>query len=280
MKKMYSLDSKLKLYSTLALGVLGATTAKAQVVYHDVDPDVTLTGVSGTASRDSLQMDINNDGTDDFQLQVRVYGTTPTNIQANLNPYATGAEALASLVSYTSFGYALDIPSGTAISASSAWNNNVQAILASLYGSTNYGSLGDGADHFVGIKFQDGSANVYYGWVRVGGIDVNGSTVTLKDWAYQSTAATSINAGEMPGSGISTNLDQVTSKIFAFNHKIVANFSEPVTGTIKVYNTLGELVLSSNVEGLRKEISAENLSGIFMVQVESAGKTFTQKISL
>jgi hypothetical protein len=280
MKKMYSLDSKLKLYSTLALGVLGATTAKAQVVYHDVNPDVTLTGVSGTASRDSLQMDINADGTDDFQMQVRVYGTTPTNTQANLNTYATGAETLASLVSYTSLGYALDVPSGTAINASSAWNGNVQAVLASLYGTTNYGTLGDAADHFLGIQFQDGSANVYYGWVRIGGVDANGTTVTIKDWAYQSTAATSINAGEMPGAGISTNLDQVTSKIFAFNHKIVANFSEPVTGTIKVYNTLGELVLSSNVEGLRKEISAENLSGIFMVQVESAGKTITQKISL
>ena len=184
MKKNNSFDNKLKLYSTLAMGVMGAGALNAQVVYHDVNPDVTLTGVSGTASRDSLQMDIDANGTEDFQLQVRIYGTTPTNSQANLNSYAAGATTLASLVSYTSLGYALDIPTGTAIGASSAWNTTTQAVFASLYGTTNYGSLGDGADHFLGIKFTDATAGVHYGWVRITGVNANGTTVTIKDWAY------------------------------------------------------------------------------------------------
>jgi hypothetical protein len=278
MKKMYSLDNKLKMYSTLALGVLGASTAGAQVVYHDVNPDVTVTGVSGTASRDSLQLDINNDGTDDFQLQVRVYGTTPTNTQVNMNAYNVGSETLASLVNYTSLGYALDVPAGTAIGSSSAWNNNIQAVLASLYGTTQYGSLGDNADHYLGIKFEDGSANVYYGWVRIGGVDANGTHVTIKDWAYQSTAATPINAGQ--GAGIN-NAVTIESNIYVFNKIVNVNLKNESTGSIKVYNAMGELVTNQTINDTKNRIDMQSQSaGVYMIVVETNNGSVAKKVNI
>lgn len=278
MKKVYSLDNKLKMYSTLALGVLGASTAGAQVVYHDVNPDVTVSGVSGTASRDSLQIDINSDGTDDFQLQVRVYGTTPTNTQANMNAYNSGSQTLASLVAYTSLGYALDVPAGTAIGASSAWNTNIQAVLASLYGTTQYGTLGDNADHYLGIKFEDGSANVYYGWIRIGGVDANGTHVTIKDWAYQSTAGADINAGQ--GAGIN-NQASIESNIFAFNKMVSVNLKNETNGSIKVYNAMGELVTNQTIDGLKNRIDMQShATGVYMIVVETPQGSITKKVNI
>ncbi len=281
MKKVYSLDNKLKLYSTLALGVMSAGALNAQIVYHDVNPDVTVDGVSGTASRDSLQIDINADGVDDFQLQVRIYGTTPVNSQANMNAYAVGAETLASLVSYTSLGYAMSIPAGTLIGSASAWNANIQAVMASLFGTTNYGTIGDGADHYLGIKFNDNASALHYGWIRVGGINTNGTTVTIKDWAYQTIADSAIAAGDMgPGAGVTTE-PAVESNIFSFNQKVFVNFTAPIQGTVKIYSALGELVYTDRIEGIRKEISVADLSsGIYMIQVETAGQNFTKKVKL
>lgn len=279
MEKKYALDSKLKLYSTLALGVLAAGAANAQVNYTDVDPDFTMTGVSGTAERDSLEIDFDGDGVNDIQLQLRVYGTTPTNTQVNLNGLTSGANVLMSLVNYTYLGYALDIPSGNLIGAASPWEAVSQAVLASNFGGTTYGNLGDGLDHFVGFRFTDATSATHYGWMRVTAIDVNGTSVTLKDYAWEATADTAIAAGG-GASGIN-NLSAVQSNIFAFNHKVVLNFNTAIDGTVRIYNALGELVLSEKIMGMRNEIAADALNnGIYMIQVETSNGNFTKKVKI
>ena len=51
-------------------------------------------------------------------------------------------------------------------------------------------------DKYLACKFNIG-ASTYYGWIRV---QLNGTTLTFKDYAYDNTANTAINAGDMGSS--------------------------------------------------------------------------------
>ena len=279
MKKINSLDNKLKLYSTLAMGVMGAGALNAQVVYHDVVPDTTLNGVSGTASSDTMMVNMDADALIDFQFQIRIYGTTPTNTQANLYILQTGNGILANLVSYTNLGYATDIPLGTAIGASSAWNTASQAVLASLFGTTHYGHLGDGAEHYMGVKFTDAAAAIHYGWIRVSGVNADGTHVTIKDWAYNSTADASINAGQTT-SGVN-EVSNINYNVYSNNKNVYINFTTEVNGNVNVYNSLGELVYTDKMAGSKNIINLSNLNtGIYMIRIESDKGSFIKKVKI
>ncbi len=64
MKKITS--KKMLNYGAMSAALLGAANAAGQVVYTDVDPDETIT----TATAGGFNIDLNADGTFDFNPQV------------------------------------------------------------------------------------------------------------------------------------------------------------------------------------------------------------------
>ena len=270
-------ENKLKAYSALAAGVTAlaaAGTAQGQIVYTDVNPDRTLTAA---ATADTMNIDMNHDGTVDFQFSLRTYGTA--NVQANLYPAdpSTG-QVLGSLVSYTSLGYITALALNDPISASLTWNAGVgQWILASVYNGTNYGNLGDGAEHYIGVYFGDGT-NTYYGWIRVSGVPATGANVTVMDYAYNTTAGAQILAGQMTV-GID-DANTLAANIFSTDKKVVVN-TEVANGTISIYSTTGQLIRTTNIENNHTEINMNDVAtGIYMVKVQSGENTIVKRVNL
>src|SRR5437868_3874474 len=84
-KENSTLKKKLKQYSALAGSMLAAGVAHGQIVYTDVDPDVTL----NTGDGNNYALDMNNDGTQDYNFvtasaaSFKIAGIVPY-------PYTTG----------------------------------------------------------------------------------------------------------------------------------------------------------------------------------------------
>ncbi|MEI6122520.1 MAG: T9SS type A sorting domain-containing protein [Bacteroidota bacterium] len=277
MKKSTHFDTKIKAYSAMALCFTGAGVANAQIVYTDVNPDVVLTN-----NNDSIVIDFNNDATLDLAIRRFDWSGVATNTAVVLKP-AIGNSIMATMG--TTIPYVSALAAGAVIDgAATTWmvNDGVDIQrskfgLASTYSGATYGHFGDATDHFIGCQFLIGGAT-YYGWVRVN-VPLGGATGTVKDYAYQSTAGVAINAGDMV-SGID-NAAQIESNIYSFNKNIFVNFNTALQGTIKIYNSLGEVVYSDNMDGVKKEINmSSQASGIYMIRIESATGNFTKKIKL
>ncbi|MFZ4741567.1 MAG: T9SS type A sorting domain-containing protein [Bacteroidales bacterium] len=269
-------ENKLKAYSTLALGVLGVGALNAQVVYHDVNPDRILTA---TAAADTMLVDLNADGINDFQFNLRTYGTA--NIQADIRSIDTNNLVLGTLQAYTSLGYALPLALNAPINSTNTnWHAGVgQMVLASVYNSTNYGTCGGAADKYLGVRFKAG-ANTHYGWIRVSDVATTGANVTVKDWAYNSTAGAAINAGQGAGVGVNEpKLENVS--IFATKKQININFRSSLTGSVRVINLLGQEIANQKINDKSMIINLENQkAGLYIIDIQSNEGVISKKINL
>jgi hypothetical protein len=187
---------------------------------------------------------------------------------------------LGEMGAYTSFGYATAIAAGTTIDASSAtWNGGVaQMILASVYSGSYYGNLGDNAEHFLGVTFNTGG-NTYFGWIRVKDIPTDGSSITIVDFAYESTADGGIIAGQTVTS-IADDLNQFDVAVYS-NDKNINIVSDQANVVVSVYNVSGQIVRTESVEQGHTVLNmSEFTSGIYNVVVENNGQILSRKVSL
>jgi hypothetical protein len=84
------------------------------------------------------------------------------------------------------------LPAGTPINATSGWFDFGDAYVDPGWETTHFPS---GVDTYIGAQFKIGS-NTYYGWIRV---NWTGGVFVVKDFAYNNTPNTAINAGDMGG---------------------------------------------------------------------------------
>lgn len=292
--KNISFSKKLAAYSALALA--GAAAANAQIVYHDVNPDVTFN------TGDSLAIDIDNDATADYYIKHMFsvnssfsYGTVGTsfNRQLFMAPLVTGNMQMGSdgWKSWNWYGSALNL--NDPIGASGAWvcaggvDPRSRVFFGTEFGydvtyggnpytgGGIYGNFGDGNDHYMGIKFQIG-ANTHYGWVRVN-VLADVTSMTLKDWAYNATADEQILAGQMTA-GVEEGA--LEGKIFAYDRQLNIQLAD-ANGTVTVYNAVGQVVISQEINNANTVIGMNSFdSGIYNVVVESNGMIMQKKVSL
>jgi methionine-rich copper-binding protein CopC len=288
MKK--ALQNRLKTYASVAAGVVAASTAGAQIVYTDVNPDVTINTIPS-----SFDIDFNGDLTPEFQLKLyysssfylaRVVPMSPLNeVMAtsyvdvlNPNDIISGAQ------SFVNYGSALEI---------NDWYLDLFELAFSTYSysSITYSSTGTwgkwggaNTDKYIGVKF-DISGNTHYGWIRV---DTDFSTtnpsawsMTIKDFAYQSIPDSSILAGDMGGASLNERF--ATTKIFAANKQINLSFNEADFSNtqISVYNNLGQLVHQQEAANQKEiiDMSAYPM-GMYIVKLQTAGAVLSKKIIL
>lgn len=185
------------------------TTDNANVEYTDIT-DVNLTAT--TNNQASAQFDIDGDGTMDFGIEVSNYKYAAYGVDYN---YA-GMEGLngnrllttQKTVSYT-YGdstvsydadFATPLNSGNSINASkmntNGKDNGLFAIIGTYYNDPIVGGdLFAGKEAYVGLEFDISGAK-HYGWIRVN-VSANGSTVIIKDHAYNKVAGEELNAGDI-----------------------------------------------------------------------------------
>lgn len=276
MKKSTRFEEKLKVYASIAVGVASVGLAQGQT-YTDLNPDVVVTTVG-----DSLGIDFDADGTFDYSIRRMDWSGVATNtavVGAPLVVLNGGMGTMGSVIPYLS-ALALNDPIGSA----GPWQVNDGADpqqrkqgLASTYSGGFYGNFGDNAEHYIGVQFQIGAA-FHYGWIRVSAIPQDGSTVTIMDYAYNPIADATINAGQVISSIDDIALD---GNVFAFDKQINIRMNQSVTGSITVYNSVGQVVLSQELNGVTEEIDMNFVeSGIYTVVIESADQRLVKKVSL
>lgn len=198
MKKNTLLNNKkLAGYSAMAAGFMACgTAADAQIVYVDIT-DVTLDlGFY-------IPLDLDLGGADDFILQVSsntAGNWTFVNGFGNLSTLSAGGPNNA-MVGYDGsiFPYASALESGSAIDAADDFITNSlnYAFFASIYSGITYGPWADETDKYLGLQFEiDGE--LHYGWIRLD-VTVGPVSLTIKDWAYNSTPNEMIIAGDIGG---------------------------------------------------------------------------------
>lgn len=278
MEKNNTIESKIKRYSALAGGLTAvAGVANAQIVHTDINPDAFVTGNGAV-----YNLDVDNNGVIDFTFYTiassitYTFGNSSTFINfsgAYMNPAASGNSMMISL------GGLLNVPAGSAIGSSASFSSFDGCVggvadvsLINPSSSTSYTfSIGNflDTDGFVGLKFQN-SGNTHYGWVRIE-VANGGDVLFVKEYAFESTPNTAINAGETANGPVGIADLENSVVINNFNNQLKVTTSKILTnGIINIVSISGKQVVSKSFKNNYERIDLNDLStGIYMVNVSS-----------
>ncbi len=227
----------------------------SQIIYTDI-PDTTPNA--------TYTLDLNNDTIDDFIIQYEMSFKLmcyPLNNNAYLGEF-NGSEHLP---------WALSL-SNSICNSQETW-----------YDSTNPGTLawGTSIGHWIGetnkylaLKINVGT-NTYYGWARLD-LFANSGSFTLKDYAYESTPNTCIDAGQTI-LGINENVNNVISSVLPnpFNNTTTIQTVRDLNNvTLTIYNSFGKMVKQvTNISGQSVSISRDNLiSGLYLIRLSEENR--------
>ena len=241
-------------YSAAATTVLGmaAAPASAQIVFTDVDPDVTLHADPGGPDA-TLGVDFDDDGDPELilQEQAETTGGAASDYIAGFTETDLGTDQIIAIVSASSAGYQYFLPlsNGQSIGA-----GNVATIGTFVYGPTFTFQGGDpnnwlsAGDAYAGVQFQLDGGDMHFGWVNLEITSVG--TVVVKGYAYESTPDTPINAGDMPvaigpgpdGMPGTHNLSAIYPNPFNPQAQFSLEIAEQQNVSIVLYDALGRQV--------------------------------------
>ncbi len=297
--KNSTLSKKLKQYSALAGSLAISGMAGAQVVYTDVSPDKVLVGVSSIANPDTLQIDLNNDGIFDYLLFAFRDSSSYAQGVGAMMPYTAGnsnaiAGSIVSLNGNLPALFVSDLQLGKNIDDNLSFNalsdfmytvNHIKPIMAYFNTSSNIGG-GDWLgvnDRYIGLKFRIGvDTNFHYGWARCS-VSENADTITLKEYAYESSINTPLFAGQGSPLGVPAITSSDNFKIVSYEGvaSIFVNDGKPGEASVMVTSMLGDVIikepLSNNITRLDLNQYAK---GIYLVTVQRGDEILTRKISL
>jgi hypothetical protein len=273
MKKPLSLEKKIKAYSAIATGLLAiSATAQGQIIYHDVNPDVTLTG------NDSLDLDINNDGILDFTLYQFHYQSGTSFGDGNMIIPKDINNVL------TSDTYLKLLNNNERISENdTVWGNNGTFLGKGFYSGSafEYGNWKGGiTDKFAGFRFSK-NGNWYYGWARFD-VAADAKSITIKDWAYNSYANSQIKASHEVSSIIDRDKNDGIS-VSLNNRTLTINQKEGISANINIsiYNSAGQEIRKKNLINNQVEINlSDEVPGLYIMRIESEKGSSSHKIML
>ncbi len=180
-----------KSFSLLAFAVisLGISRTQASIVYTDI-ADATVSYST------SVNIDFNNDASPEFTLSDQGGGSP--------DPVMAGTMFDDTMLNFMTWSSAEDwdvfknLSYGTSIGAASGFYAYGDCYFNPFWATNIFPSA---SDQYLGVKFKIGS-NWHYGWVRVN-LAANGQ-LTVKDYAYENTPGTAINAGATSTTGVET----------------------------------------------------------------------------
>jgi hypothetical protein len=272
-----------------AATLLAAPEADAQIVFTDVNPDVTLSADPG---EDDATFNVDFDGDGDPELfifeEAQQLNGTASNYVAGFTETAQPDQMNAVAgVDVGGYQYFDPLSAGQSISA-----GNVSTIAVPPYGPTFTFQGGDPAgwvgagDKYAGVQFLLDGGATHYGWVLLE-IPANG-TVTVKAFAYESTAGEPILAGATPtaiepgpdGTPGTHALSSATPNPFRGGTALTLEVAETQHVTVAVYDALGQHVATLHDGALaagsahRLTLAAADLAaGVYVVRV--TGETFS-----
>ncbi len=281
---------KLMKYSAMAGTVLAASgAADAQIIYTDVNPDQTI-GIPG-----AFALDLNNDLTVDFNITASFRsGTITIGIPVSYTADGVALELFDSNQAVASSGslypYGLVIDATTMIDDQSSWMGNTLGedtmflAVDGLAGGTFPVQLGNWAgeqNKFLGLKIVVGG-NTHYGWARLN-VAADASSFTIKDYAYQATPATGIEAGDNGTINVSVEEQMLAGiKMRFFDSYLGVNVPEGLNnGELTVVNTTGQVIAREGLNNGSNQIQlSEMAQGIYMMSARFDEGIITKKFMI
>lgn len=231
---------------------------EASIVYTDVNPDKSISG-------GSYDLDLNNDGTADYTIiQVSLLLN-----QVSILPNGSN-EVVADPVN----AVALDI--NWAINSTETFSSDQADVYSYMVNPTGF------SDKYLGLKLKVNN-QVYYGWVRLD-ITSTGSSFSIKDYAYENIANTTILAGNKGMSAMGENVFDPPISVYYFDKQIMIEASRNILDheNVMIINSLGQMMTSMNIvleQNNRKEINLRDLSpGVYFVSFHFSEGSLTKKI--
>lgn len=269
------LQKRLGKYTAAAAALVSASGATAQIVYTDVDPDFTHPG-----NEIGIGLDMNNDTNFDFAIFSADTIDAGTRYRYTvIAPYGTAAASNAIAgETPSSFDYALALNSGDMIDNTLNWISATNTMAYNVDSANPYNENWNGVtDKYLGLKFVSGGAT-YYGWARMD-VQAVADVWTLKDYAYNSAANGSIQAGQMAG----INTMEMESLVHFVNQsnntvKVVVN-GGLTEGAITLVSSTGQVVSTGNVDSDEYIVDLNGLSaGIYVISAQFAEGQMTKKV--
>lgn len=290
-------------YSTMALYFLSMTNeGRAEAIYTDIDPDLTL-----DTNGDLANIDMNHDGINDFAfLNVtwtisdlssnprsyfeRIWAgpKNPNNsIAGSFNQFTLSYGGLTTL--YYPYALAISAPVGPLLHFQNA---GYQMMAFRSYTYLKYiGTIEwDGGnwypevdDHYLGVRFIDTLGCTHYGWIRCDVKD-EGRTLVIKDYAYESKCDELIHTGDTIGDTVSVSLQQFISpeySIYSFSNSIYFHINNNTDGCkVNIFNAAGQLIEDFEQSTNDFSITLNDPPGIYLVQIILSDIIYSKKIYL
>ncbi len=287
MKK--ELREKMAKYASAAAAISGVAGVNAQIVYTDVNPDVTVNDDPNANGFTVIGLDIDNDSNIDFIVAAKDTTITANSLDLRYTlaaPYgSSNAIANDAAGSYTS---AMAFNNGDAIDNSLNWLSGASATQTMAWstqyfssGGTNlYANFNGVTDKYLGLRFNTGGST-YYGWARFDFVAGEADHFTLKDYAYNSTADGAINAGDMGTAGLAdADLDALVHFINQTNNTVLVKVNGELTnGVVNVVSTSGQIVQTGKVENGTFVVNMNGLTaGVYMINVTFEEGSMTKKM--
>ncbi len=262
------------------LSIIGNLSVNSQVVYTDVNPDVVVYGYYLTQAG-TYSFDLNNDGINDFELMHMDFDVPAAEADIYSSNNSNSEILGENDIYYSYITYALEenylIGSTQTTWLSPDGNNWLGKLYSNGEAPWQWGSS---TDKYLGLRIKI-NGEWHYGWARLN-IPVNGANITLKDFAYESTAEQPILTGDIGSTNI-TNQYQPdylafsngkTLRIFLKNNKLFG-------GNAKIFNVLGKEIKSFRINSVKMEVQLNDLSqGIFILKIKKNNYCFLQKFYL
>ncbi|HWZ23269.1 MAG TPA: hypothetical protein VNW06_11480, partial [Cytophagaceae bacterium] len=230
---------------------------KADVLYTSLSPNKSLTLSSNSSGTGLLPLDLNNDGTPDFNFN---YSADATGTVWNLTivPQNNNEVLQVSTGSYAGELSVGDLSTATP-NASFLWGGVAGNALLGDNNDVHYAGTGD---QYIGVRIKNGS-NYNYGWIRVS-LSATPYILTIKDFALEGTVNTDIVT--------SNSLSNITTTSQTLNFSTSDNSDFYSCGANKNYTlTLTPTISSLNGTILVKISDASN--GLYINSVATSNNS-------
>lgn len=273
------------LLTVLSLTVLGG--AFAQVTFYDYNPNEEL---HATYAGESINIDFDNDqspeltlfGTKHDTVIAGVFSTTLTGFAISTYGNTEILGRTTTLQSETVLeadtlllGNTIDLTSTYVSSSTPSVFPGVGLTAIEAVTSTTAGQFAGAGYRYIGVRF-DISGSTHFGWIRVM-VSATHDTCIVDSYAYETTALTAIDAGDLGGGFVSVSKPSFESGISVLENQF------QLTGlsgaNVKVYNVLGEIEISKKINSDKAFIATDKLaSGVYLVSCHQDTKVITYKV--
>ncbi len=276
------------------------STANAQIVYTDVNPDSLHDCSSSNGCSGDYVLDLDDDGIADFTL-------TPDKIQNSCGACSSliliTVDGYSAAVSSTSHSWIADTVGGYALNAvidsSLSWTNDFHVLARAIDECVPCTTFPGRGHHFedtppsgpwrniygkyLALKTQIGT-NYYYGWIKLGvGISANFVKIRILEYAYNSIPNQPILAGQTMTTSVIENAFASSINLFpnpADNHLTIDLGSHNEEVQVNIADITGKVVYTTlATDTQRVEVNtSEFAEGVYVVQIQSGDFIATKKL--